>query len=340
IQYDNPYDVGMTGLLGYGAAHAGIHDADLLILLGTDFPYQQFLPEDVATAQIDIDPTKLGRRTSVKYPIHGDVRATLNALAPLVTRKTDRRYAEKWLDKHNDLMGKTVGAYTRNAEKLVPIHPEFAASVLDDLADDDAVFTTDTGMCNVWTARYINPTGRRAFVASMLHGSMANALPHAIGAQFAHPGRQVVSISGDGGFSMMLSELLTVAMYKLPVKIVMFDNSTLGMVKAEMLVDGLPDFGVDVPQVDYTGIAKAAGIHAQRVDQPGDIRGALETAFATDGPALVQLITDPLALSVPPTLTGEQLKGFALAMSKVVLNGGVGEAVRMAKSNLRNVPRP
>ncbi|OZD60986.1 pyruvate dehydrogenase [Rhodococcus sp. 06-1460-1B] len=340
IQYDNPYDVGMTGLLGYGAAHAGIHDADLLILLGTDFPYQQFLPEDVATAQIDIDPTKLGRRTSVKYPIHGDVRATLNALAPLVTRKTDRRYAEKWLDKHNDLMGKTVGAYTRNAEELVPIHPEFAASVLDDLADDDAVFTTDTGMCNVWTARYINPTGRRAFVASMLHGSMANALPHAIGAQFAHPGRQVVSISGDGGFSMMLSELLTVAMYKLPVKIVMFDNSTLGMVKAEMLVDGLPDFGVDVPQVDYTGIAKAAGIHAQRVDQPGDIRGALETAFATDGPALVQLITDPLALSVPPTLTGEQLKGFALAMSKVVLNGGVGEAVRMAKSNLRNVPRP
>ncbi|MBY3794403.1 pyruvate dehydrogenase [Rhodococcus fascians] len=340
IQYDNPYDVGMTGLLGYGAAHAGIHDADLLILLGTDFPYQQFLPEDVATAQIDIDPTKLGRRTSVKYPIHGDVRATLNALAPLVTRKTDRRYAEKWLDKHNDLMGKTVGAYTRNAEKLVPIHPEFAASVLDDLADDDAVFTTDTGMCNVWTARYINPTGRRAFVASMLHGSMANALPHAIGAQFAHPGRQVVSISGDGGFSMMLSELLTVAMYKLPVKIVMFDNSTLGMVKAEMLVDGLPDFGVDVPQVDYTGIARAAGIHAQRVDQPGDIRGALETAFATDGPALVQLITDPLALSVPPTLTGEQLKGFALAMSKVVLNGGVGEAVRMAKSNLRNVPRP
>ncbi|WP_032393149.1 pyruvate dehydrogenase [Rhodococcoides fascians] len=340
IQYDNPYDVGMTGLLGYGAAHAGIHDADLLILLGTDFPYQQFLPEDVATAQIDIDPTKLGRRTSVKYPIHGDVRATLNALAPLVTRKTDRRYAEKWLDKHNDLMGKTVGAYTRNAEKLVPIHPEFAASVLDDLADDDTVFTTDTGMCNVWTARYINPTGRRAFVASMLHGSMANALPHAIGAQFAHPGRQVVSISGDGGFSMMLSELLTVAMYKLPVKIVMFDNSTLGMVKAEMLVDGLPDFGVDVPQVDYTGIAKAAGIHAQRVDQPGDIRGALETAFATDGPALVQLITDPLALSVPPTLTGEQLKGFALAMSKVVLNGGVGEAVRMAKSNLRNVPRP
>lgn len=340
IQYDNPYDVGMTGLLGYGAAHAGIHDADLLILLGTDFPYQQFLPEDVTTAQIDIDPTKLGRRTSVKYPIHGDVRATLNALAPLVNRKTDRRYAEKWLDKHNDLMGKTVGAYTRNAEKLVPIHPEFAASVLDDLADDDAVFTTDTGMCNVWTARYINPTGRRAFVASMLHGSMANALPHAIGAQFAHPGRQVVSISGDGGFSMMLSELLTVAMYKLPVKIVMFDNSTLGMVKAEMLVDGLPDFGVDVPQVDYTGIAKAAGIHAQRVDQPGDIRGALETAFATDGPALVQLITDPLALSVPPTLTGEQLKGFALAMSKVVLNGGVGEAVRMAKSNLRNVPRP
>ncbi|MGU3291689.1 pyruvate dehydrogenase [Williamsia sp. M5A3_1d] len=339
IQYDNPFDVGMTGLLGYGAAHAGIHDADLLLLLGTDFPYSQFLPE-VTTAQVDIDATKIGRRTAVELPVHGDVGATVRALEPLVHRKTDRRYLDTWLDKHDTLMNKVVGAYASNAEKLTPIHPEYAASILDDLAADDAIFTTDTGMCNVWTARFINPTGRRKFIASMLHGSMANALPHAIGAQSAQPGRQVISVSGDGGLSMLLSEILTVAMYKLPVKIMLFDNATLGMVKAEMLVDGLADFGVDVAPVDYAAIADAAGIHGRRVTEPGDIAAAMSEAFAHDGPALVQLVTDPLALSVPPKLTGTQLKGFALAMSKVVLNGGMGEAVKMAKSNLRNVPRP
>jgi pyruvate dehydrogenase (quinone) len=340
IQYDNPYDVGMTGLLGYGAAHAGMHDADLLLMLGTDFPYSQFLPDDVTTAQVDVDASVIGRRTRVDVPVHGEVLATLQALTPLVRRKDDRRFLDKWLEKHDTMMHRTVGAYTRSADTLVPIHPEYAASILDEVAADDAVFTTDTGMCNVWTARYVNPTGRRRFIASMLHGSMANALPHAIGAQAADPDRQVVSISGDGGLSMLLSELLTVAMYRLPIKIVLFDNSTLGMVKAEMLVDGLPDFGVDVPQVDYTAIATAMGIHAQRVDDPKQIRQALETAFATDGPALVQLITDPMALSIPPTITGEQVRGFALAVGKVVLNGGVGEALHMARSNLRNVPRP
>jgi pyruvate dehydrogenase (quinone) len=340
IQHDNPFDVGMTGLLGYGAAHAGMHDADLLLMLGTDFPYSQFLPDDVKTAQVDIDASALGRRTRVDVPVHGDVLATLQALVPLVRRKDDRTFLDTWLARHDKMMHRTIGAYTRSADKLVPIHPEYAASILDDLADDDAIFTTDTGMCNVWTARYVNPTGDRRFIASMLHGSMANALPHAIGAQISHPGRQVVSISGDGGLSMLLSELLTVAMYRLPIKIVLFDNSTLGMVKAEMLVDGLPDFGVDVPQVDYTAIAAAAGLRAERVEDPTQIRQALSTAFATDGPALVQLITDPLALSIPPTITGEQVRGFAMALSKVVLTGGVGEAVQMARSNLRNVPRP
>jgi pyruvate dehydrogenase (quinone) len=340
IQYDNPFDVGMTGLLGYGAAHAGIHDADLLLLLGTDFPYGQFLPDQVVTAQIDTDPAKLGRRTPVQLPVVGDVGATLRALQPLIERKTDRSYLDRWLAKHTDLMTKVVGAYTRKAEDLIPIHPEYAASVLNEIADDDAVFTTDTGMCNVWTARYIGATDRRRFIASMLHGSMANALPQAIGAQFAEPDRQIISISGDGGLSMLLSELLTVSMYQLPVKIVLFDNSTLGMVKAEMLVDGLPDFGVDVPQVDYAAIARAAGIPAERVDRPGNLADVLQKMLGADGPALVQIITDPWALSMPPTLTGEQLRGFALALSKVVLNGGAGEVVQLATSNLRSIPRP
>ncbi len=343
IQYDNPFDVGMTGLLGYGAAHDGIHDADLLLLLGTDFPYNQFLPgpdDDVVIAQVDARAEHLGRRASVAVPVHGDVAATIAAVTPLVDRVPDRRFLDRTLKRHAKLLDSVVGAYAKNVERKTPIHPEFAASLLDDLAADDAIFTADTGMCNVWTARYINPNGKRRLIGSFLHGSMANALPQAVGAQFSHPGRQVISVSGDGGLSMLLGELVTVAAYKLPVKIIVFNNSTLGMVKVEMLVDGFPDFGVDVPSVDYAAVANALGIFGRRVEKPTEIADALRAAFAHDGPALVDLVTDPLALSLPPTITGVQLKGFALAMSKVVMNGGVGEAVKLAKTNLRNIPRP
>lgn len=340
IQYDNPFDVGMTGLLGYGAAHDGIHDADLLVLVGTDFPYDQFLPDGVRTAQIDIAAERLGRRTGVDIAVHGDTRSVLRALVPLVERKGDRSFLERTLDRHEKLMAKVVGAYTVPAKQRLPIHPEYAASILDDLAADDAIFTADTGMCNVWTARYLEPNGRRRFLSSALHGSMANALPHAIGAQFAEPERQVVAMAGDGGLSMLLGELITVAMYRLPVKIVVFDNSTLGMVKLEMLVDGLPDFGVDVPSVDYAALASALGIHSRRIEDPSDLESGIAAALAHDGPALVDIVTDPNALSLPPSITGSQVRGFALAMSKMVMNGGVAEAVQMARSNLRNVPRP
>lgn len=340
VQYDNPFDIGMTGLLGYGAAHAGIHDADLLLLIGTDFPYDQFLPDKVRTAQIDSAADKLGRRTSLDLAVHGDAKSTLAALLPLVERKSDRAFLERTLDRHEKLMTKVVGAYTKPVKQRTPIHPEYAASILDDLAADDTIFTADTGMCNVWTARYLNPNGSRRFISSALHGSMANALPHAIGAQVAFPTRQVVSMSGDGGLSMLLGELVTVAMYKLPVKIVVFNNSTLGMVKLEMLVDGIPDFGVDVPATDYAAVAVALGIFSRRIEQPGDLESGIRAALDHDGPALVDIVTDPNALSLPPSITGEQVKGFALAMSRMVMNGGVGEAVQMAKSNLRNVPLP
>ncbi|HET7305651.1 MAG TPA: pyruvate dehydrogenase, partial [Segeticoccus sp.] len=338
IQYDNPYDIGMTGLLGYGAAADGIEDADLLILLGTDFPYDQFLP-NTRTAQVDRAAERIGRRTEVDVPVHGDVLPTLEALTPLVKRKRSDRFLKRVLKKHDRLMDKAVGAYTRKAEKIVPIHPEFAASLLDDVADEDAIFTADTGMCNVWAARYIRPLGTRRLIGSYLHGSMANALPQAIGAQLSHPGRQVVSMSGDGGLSMLLGELITAATLRVPVKVVLFNNSTLGMVKLEMLVDGLPDYGVDVPDTNYTAIAEAMGFHAQRVVKPGDIEQAYRDAFRHKGPALVELITDPQALSLPPKVTGEQVFGFATAMSKIVLNKGAGEVVSMARSNMRHLPR-
>jgi pyruvate dehydrogenase (quinone) len=342
IQHDNPFDVGMTGLLGYGAAHAGIHDADLLVLLGTDFPYPQFLPdgEKVTIAQVDVNAAVIGRRADVHVPVHGSVAATLRALTPLVRRKRSRRFLDRTLKKHRKLMTGAVGAYTKNVERLRPIHPEYAASLVDEIAADDAIFTADTGMGNVWAARYVTPTAERRIFGSYLHGSMANALPHALGAQMAFPGRQVVSISGDGGLSMLMGELVTAQMYRLPVKIVVFNNSTLGLVKLEMLVDRLPDFGVDVPYTDYAAVARAIGIHAVHVDDPRDLRTALEAAFEHDGPSLVDIATDPKALSLPPMITGAQVKGFSLAMSKIVMNGGAGEAVAMARSNLRNVPRP
>ncbi|MCI2958388.1 pyruvate dehydrogenase [Agromyces atrinae] len=339
IQYDNPYDIGMTGLLGYGAAHAGIHDADLLILLGTDFPYSQFLPDPskVVIAQVDANAEHLGRRVSVAHPVHGDVLATLELLTPLVTEKTSTRFLDSMLKKHAKLLDTVVGTYT-DVANTAPIHPEFAISVIDELTADDAVFTADTGMGNVWQARYVTPTAKRRLIGSYLHGSMANALPQAIGAQVAYPDRQVVAIAGDGGLSMLLGELITATAYELPVKIFVFNNSTLGLVKLEMLVDGFPDFGVDVPAVDYAAIAAGAGFHATRVEDPKTLRDAVGEALAHPGPALVDIVTDPRALSLPPAITGGQVKGFALAMSKIVLHGGAAEAVKMAQSNIRHVP--
>jgi pyruvate dehydrogenase (quinone) len=244
------------------------------------------------------------------------------------------------LREHLGSLETVVDAYTRNVERHVPIHPEYVADVLDDLAADDAVFTVDTGMCNVWAARYLTPNGRRRVIGSFLHGSMANALPHAIGAQFACPGRQVISMSGDGGLGMLLGELLTVRLHDLPVKIVTFNNSSLGMVKLEMLVDGLPDFETDHADVDYAAIARGAGLHSIRVTEPGKVRDALAEALAHPGPALVDVVTDPNALSIPPHITPAQVKGFALAAGKVVLTGGVGKMIELARANLRNIPRP
>ena len=339
IQYDNPYDVGMSGLLGYGACHEAMHKADLVLLLGTDFPYDNFLPQ-ANTVQVDIEPAHLGRRTVLDLAVHGDVAETIRAVLPKLSTKSDRSYLDRMLREHAGQLEKVVDAYTRNVESQVPIHPEYVADVLDDLAADDAVFTVDTGMCNVWAARYITPNGRRRVLGSFVHGSMANALPQAIGAQLAAPDRQVVSMSGDGGLAMLLGDLLSLRTHRLPVKTVVFNNSSLGMVKLEMLVDGMPDFGTDHDGVDFAAIARAAGINSVRVEKPGDVRDALADALSRPGPALVDVVTDPNALSLPPHITGEQVKGFALAVSRTVLSGGVGKMVQLARSNLRNVPRP
>ncbi|MFD5660412.1 pyruvate dehydrogenase [Streptomyces hirsutus] len=340
IQYDNPYDVGMSGMLGYGAAYEATHECDLLILLGTDFPYNAFLPDDVKIVQVDVRPEHLGRRSKLDLAVWGDARETLRCLIPRVRTKDNRKFLDRMLKKHADALEGVVKAYTRKVEKHVPIHPEYVAAVLDELADEDTVFTVDTGMCNVWAARYISPNGRRRIIGSFSHGSMANALPMAIGAQFTDRGRQVVSMSGDGGFSMLMGDFLTLVQYDLPVKVVLFNNSSLSMVELEMLVAGLPSHGTALKNPDFAAVARACGAHGVRVEKPKELAGALKSAFKHKGPALVDIVTDPNALSIPPKISKEMVTGFALSASKMVLDGGVGRMVQMARSNLRNVPRP
>ena len=339
IQYDNPFDVGMSGLLGYGAAHEATHEADLLILLGTDFPYNDFLP-DANVAQVDIDGSHIGRRTRIKYPVTGDVAATIENILPHVDEKKDRSFLDKMLKNHYDKLHHVVEAYTSGVEKHTPIHPEYIADLIDQQADEDAIFTVDTGMCNVWGARYITANGKREQIGSFRHGTMANALPMAIGAQAAHPERQVITFSGDGGLSMLMGELLTVKLHNLPVKMFVFNNSSLGMVKLEMLVQGLPEHETDHEHVNFAQIAEGAGIKHFRIEDPKDAPRLIKEALAYDGPALIDVVTDPNALSLPPTLTFEQLLGFSKAATRTVFGGGVGQMLSMAKSNLRNIPRP
>ncbi|MGO2754310.1 MULTISPECIES: pyruvate dehydrogenase [Brachybacterium] len=344
MQYDNPYDVGMSGLLGYGACYDAMHEADLVILLGTDFPYSEFLPGEGGKnapkiVQIDADASRLGRRVGLDLALHGDVALTLQAVLPLLTSSKSHRFLHRMLKAHHKALTGVVAAYTKNVERMKPIHPEFVAATLDDLADDDAVFTVDTGMCNVWGARYITPNGRRRLFGSWHHGTMANALPQAIGASKAFPDRQVISMSGDGGLGMLMGELLTVKLHQLNTKILVFNNSSLGMVKLEMLVEGLPDYGTDHEDVDFAAIAKGVGIGSVRITEPKKLKKQLADALATPGPMLIDVVTDPDALSMPPKITAQQIRGFAQASTKIVLGGGVGKMVDMAATNIRNMPR-
>lgn len=340
LHYDNPFDVGMSGLLGYGACTDAFNEADLLILLGTDFPYTEFLPTQTATAQVDVRGENIGRRTKVDYPVHADVGATIEALLTKLEARNNRDFLDAMLVKQEKNLTHVVEAYTSRRAQSTPIHPEYVADVLDSVAAQDAVITADTGMCNVWHARYINPNGSRKLLASFRHGTMANALPQALGAQSADRSRQVIAMCGDGGLGMLLGELITMKQQELPIKAVVFNNSSLGMVKLEMLVEGLPDFGTDHAPVDYAAIARAIGITAYRVERPEDVEKVLREACAQPGPVLVDVVTDPNALSIPPEISLEQVTGFSRAAVATVLEGGVGKMIQLARANLRNTPRP
>jgi pyruvate dehydrogenase (quinone) len=339
IQHDNAYDVGMSGLLGYGACYDAMHECDLLVLLGTDFPYVQFMPTRPKIVQVDIRRERLGSRSRLDLGVWGDVKETVRALLPRVAEKPDRAFLDRMLGRHRELVGR-MRAYAGEVRGRRPIHPEHVAATLDELAADDAVFTMDTGMCTVWGARLIHATAGRRMLGSFVHGSMANALPQAIGAQLPDRGRQVIAMCGDGGFAMLMGDFLTLLQYDLPVKVVIFDNGSLGMVALEMLVAGYPPYKTDLKNPDFAAVARAAGMTGIRIEEPGDVRDGLHEALSADGPVVVDVLTDPNALSMPPKITGEQVKGFALAMSRLVLSGEADEVVNMARSNLRNLPRP
>ncbi|WP_216896330.1 thiamine pyrophosphate-dependent enzyme [Nocardia alni] len=339
LQYDNPYEVGMTGLLGYGACYEALHAADLVLLLGTDFPYDDFLPSG-NNIQIDIDPARLGRRAPLAQGIAADLGLTLDRVLARLPQRTDRSFLDDMLHAHDRALRHSVDTYSTHIATHSPIHPEHLAALVDELASADAIFTADTGMCCTWAARYLTPNGSRRLLGSFVHGSMANALPMAIGAQLAHPDRQVVSLSGDGGLAMLLGELLTVKIHRLPLKVVVFNNSSLGMVRLEMMVAGDPPFETDHEQADYAAIAAAAGLFTRRVTEPQDLREAVREVLAHDGPALLDVVTTPDALEVPSHLTLEEARGFAMGLGKLVLSGGVGEVAEIARLNLRNIPRP
>jgi len=336
IQYDNPNEVGMTGLLGLPSAFHSMHESDLLILLGTDFPYTQFMPVDCKIVQVDIKPERIGRRAKVEIGLHGTVKDTLDALLPSVEQKTDDSFLQAQLKFYGEVK-KQLHTYVDDSGHRDKIHPEFVASILNSLAASDAIFTVDTGMSCVWGARYIEATGKREMIGSFNHGSMANAMPQAIGAALACPGRQVIAMCGDGGLSMLLGDLATIMQYKLPVKIIVFNNRSLGMVKLEMEVAGLPDWQTDMVNPDFAMVATAMGIKGITVKDPDDVEQALKEAILFKGPALVNIMTDPNALAMPPKIEFEQVKGMALSMTKLVLNGRMDEVLDTVKANYKHL---
>ena len=333
VEYDNPYDVGMTGLIGFSSGYHAMMSCDTLLMVGTDFPYRQFYPDGAKVAQIDLVAGNIGRRTRVDLGVVGDVKATLGALLPRLAEKTDRRFLDgaiaHYRDARKGLDELAVGHPGRR-----PIHPQYLARVLDDVAADDAIFTCDVGTPTIWAARYLRMTGRRRLIGSFWHGSMANAMPQAIGAQAAFPGRQVISFSGDGGFAMLMGDFLTLTQVGLPVKIVVLNNSTLGFVELEMKASGYIETGVELKNPNFARMAEAAGVLGLRVEDPADVEPALRQALLHDGPALVDVVTNRQELALPPKTTLEQAKGFGIYLARAIISGRGDEIVELARTNI------
>jgi pyruvate dehydrogenase (quinone) len=333
IEYDNPYDVGMTGLLGFASGYKAIKEADTLLMLGTDFPYGQFYPDHAKVIQVDVRGRNLGRRTPIDLGLVGTVADTLSALQPLLVDKRDTAHLDRSLQ-HYRKTRKTLDGLAVNDRDKAPIRPEYLAGLVNRLAAEDAVFTVDVGSPVVWAARYLTMNGRRRLLGSFNHGTMACALPLAIGAQTAFPGRQVVAFAGDGGLTMSFGELITLQQNGLPVKVVLFNNSSLNFVELEMKAAGIVNFGTDLVNPDFAAVARAMGMYGRRVEAPGDLEAALTEALAHDGPAVVDVVTARQELSIPPAITAEQAKGFSLYAIRTILAGRADELLDLVTTNV------
>jgi len=336
IQYDNPYEVGMTGLLGQPSGYHAMHEADVVVLLGTDFPYVNFMPEKNKIIQIDENPERLGRRAKLTMGLCGDIADSIKALLPLLDQKSDNSFLKAQLEFYKKVK-ENQQVYVDDHGEENKIQPEFVADTLNRLANKDAIFTVDTGMCCVWGARFIDGTGERKMLGSFNHGSMANAMPMAIGAALAHPEKQVIALCGDGGLSMLLGDLATIKQYNLPIKLIVFNNRALGMVKLEMEVDGLPDNETDMINPNFALVAQAMGFTGVTVSKPEEVENAIANAFAENGPVLLNIMTNPNALAMPPKIEWTQIKGMTESMAKLMLGGKMTEVLDTIKSNYKHL---
>jgi pyruvate dehydrogenase (quinone) len=334
IEYDNPYAVGMTGLLGFASGYYAVDQCDLLLMLGTDFPYQQFYPSKAKVIQVDLRGEQIGRRTAVDLGLVGSVQDTLRSLLPLLQQKADSTHLEE-AQAYYKKTRKALDDLATGEPGKAPIHPQYLTAVLDRLAAEDTIFTCDVGTPTVWAARYLTMNGKRRLLGSFSHGSMANALPQAIGAQVTFPGRQVVSLSGDGGLAMLMGELLTLQQLKAPVKVIVYQNDALSFVELEMKAVGVVSFGTDLVNPDFAKLADACGIFARNVEDAGELEQAVRAAFDHPGPALLSVKVARHELSLPPTIDFEQAKGFGIYLVKAMLSGKGDEIVDLAKTNLR-----
>jgi pyruvate dehydrogenase (quinone) len=334
VEYDNPFDVGMTGLIGFASGYAAMKECDTLLLLGTDFPYRQFYPERARIAQIDIRPESLGNRTHVDIGVLGDVGATVKALLPMVRRKADRSFLDA-ATAHYRRARADLDRLAESGPAGGKIHPQYLYRLVSEIAADDAVFTCDVGTPCVWTARYLRMNGKRRLVGSFNHGSMANAMPQAIGAQASHPGRQVISMSGDGGFAMLMGDFVTLTQMGLPVKVIVLNNGTLGFVELEMKASGFLDTAVALKNPNFAAMAEAMGIKAIRVEDPQNLKGAIREVLEHKGPALLDVVSARQELAMPPRTTLEQATNFGLFTLRAVMDGRATQLIDLARTNLR-----
>jgi pyruvate dehydrogenase (quinone) len=333
IEYDNPYDVGMTGLVGFASGYAAMKSCDALLMLGTDFPYRPFYPERAKIAQVDVRPEALGNRCALHLGLLGNVKDTLDAVLPAIKEKTDSSHLSDALIDYRRAR-KDLDALAESGPNGSIIHPQYVTRLVSELAADDAIFTCDVGTPIIWTARYLKVNGKRRIVGSFNHGSMANAMLQAIGAQTAFPDRQVISMSGDGGFTMMMGDFVTLTQMGLPVKVIVLNNGTLGFVEMEMKASGFLDTGCDLRNPNFALMAEAMGVRGIRVEKPQELKSGIEAALAHDGPVLVDVVSARQELAMPPKTTLDQAYHFGMFMMKAVLDGRATQLIDLAKVNL------